>query len=70
MELAEYIKFLWEEIIDNKNCNIKVFTDCKSLEEVLKMVGSTKNRPCINQGKERKRSNYNHTMDRQQGTIA
>ena len=44
VELAEYIKFLWMEIIDGGKCLIKVFTDCKSLEMALKTEGSINNR--------------------------
>ena len=43
VEWAEYIKFLWMEIIDGGMCPIKVYTDYKPLEIALKTEGSIKN---------------------------
>ena len=45
VEWAEYIKFLWEEILGEEGiANIIVYTDSKSLETALKTAGSIKNR--------------------------
>ena len=44
LEWAEYIKFLWMETIKVGKCLIRVYTNCKPLEMVLKTEGSIKNR--------------------------
>ena len=45
VEWAEYIEFLWEEIVRNQErMDIVVYTDCKSLETAMKSAGSVKNK--------------------------
>ena len=44
VEWAEYIKFLWEEIVGEEGiATIIVYTESKSLETALKTAGSIKN---------------------------
>ena len=45
IEWAEYMIFLWKEIVRNKeNMDIVVYTDFKSWEVALKYARSVKNR--------------------------